>query len=71
MFNVGNTFFGKETMPLRELLNALRETYCGTIGAEYMYTTDQVQKRWWQQKLESNRSKPVFNAEQKNASSTA
>ena len=65
VFNVGNTFFGKETMPLRELLNALRETYCGTIGAEYMYTTDQVQKRWWQQKLESNRSKPVFNAEQK------
>src|SRR5574344_1933949 len=65
VFNVGNTFFGKETMSLRELLNALRETYCGTIGAEYMYTTDQVQKRWWQQKLESNRSKPVFNAEQK------
>ena len=34
VFNTSNTFFGKETMPLRELLNALRETYCGTIGAE-------------------------------------
>ncbi len=65
VFNVGNTFFGKETMSLREMLNALRETYCGTIGVEYMYATDQVQKRWWQQKLESIRSKPVFNAEQK------
>ena len=51
VFNVGNTFFGKDTMSLRELLNALRETYCGTIGAEYMYITDQAQKRWWQQKL--------------------
>ena len=54
MFNTSNTFFGKDTMSLRDLLNALRETYCGTIGAEYMYMTDQAQKRWWQQKLESD-----------------
>jgi 2-oxoglutarate dehydrogenase E1 component len=65
VFNTSNTFFGKETMTLRELLNALRETYCGTIGAEYMYATDQNQKRWWQQKLENIRSKPVFNADEK------
>jgi 2-oxoglutarate dehydrogenase E1 component len=65
VFNTSNTFFGKETMSLRELLNALRETYCGTIGAEYMYMTDQNQKRWWQQKLESIRSKPNFTKEKK------
>ena len=65
VFNTSNTFFGKETMPLRELLNALRETYCGTIGAEYMYITDQGQKRWWQQKLESARANPQLSAEQK------
>ena len=65
VFNTSNTFFGRETMPLRELLNALRETYCGTIGAEYMYMTDQSQKRWWQQKLEAVRSKPQFSAEKK------
>ena len=65
VFNTSNTFFGKDTMSLRELLNALRETYCGTIGAEYMYTTDQNQKRWWQQKLEGVRSKPHFSAEKK------
>jgi 2-oxoglutarate dehydrogenase E1 component len=52
-------------MSLRELLNALRETYCGTIGAEYMYITDMAQKRWWQEKLERVRSKPNFTAEQK------
>ena len=60
VFNTSNTFFGKDTMSLRDLLNALRETYCGTIGAEYMYITDQVRKRWWQEKLESCRSKPKF-----------
>ena len=65
VFNVSNTFFGKDTMPLRELLNALRETYCGTIGAEYMYITDQGQKRWWQQKLESVRANPQLNTDQK------
>jgi 2-oxoglutarate dehydrogenase E1 component len=65
VFNTSNTFFGKETMSLRELLNALRETYCGTIGAEYMYATDQNHKRWWQQKLESIRSKPNLSKEKK------
>ena len=65
VFDTSNTFFGKDRMSLRDLLNALRETYCGTIGAEYMYITDQTQKRWWQQKLESIRSKPNFNAEKK------
>jgi len=65
VFNVSNTFFGKESMPLRELINALRETYCGTIGAEFMYATDQVQKRWWQERLERVRANPQLDAEQK------
>jgi 2-oxoglutarate dehydrogenase E1 component len=65
VFNTSNTFFGRESMSLRELLNALRETYCSHIGAEYMYITDQVQKRWWQEKLESTRAKPQFDAEKK------
>ena len=65
VFDTSNTFFGKNSMSLRELLNALRETYCGTLGAEFMYATDQDEKRWWQQKLESVRSKPNFNAEKK------
>ena len=65
VFNTSNTFFGKEAMSLRELMNALRETYCGTIGVEFMYATDQNQKRWWQQKLESIRSKPSLTKEKK------
>jgi 2-oxoglutarate dehydrogenase E1 component len=65
IFDTSNTFFGKDKMSLRELLNALRETYSHTLGAEYMHTTDLNQKRWWQQKLESIRSKPAFSAEKK------
>ena len=52
-------------MSLRELLNSLRETYCGSIGAEFNFITNQDHKRWWQQKLESIRCKPNFNADKK------
>ncbi|WP_066257510.1 2-oxoglutarate dehydrogenase E1 component [Hydrogenophaga flava] len=65
VFNTSNTYFGKEVMSLRDLINALRETYCSSVGAEYMFISDQAQKRWWQEKLESIRSKPSFNAEKK------
>jgi len=65
VFNTSNTFFGRNEMSLRDLLQALRETYCGTIGAEYMYIADQKIKKWWQEKLESIRSKPAFNVDKK------
>jgi 2-oxoglutarate dehydrogenase E1 component len=65
-FSATNTYFTKaEQQTLREILQALRETYCGTIGAEFMHITEPVEKRWWQERLESIRSKPNFSVEQK------
>jgi 2-oxoglutarate dehydrogenase E1 component len=64
-FSASNTYFGQEQMTLREIITALRQTYCGTIGAEFMYISDPAQKRWWQQKLESIRTTPSFDAERK------
>lgn len=65
-FSATNTYFTTaEQQTLREIVQALRETYCGSIGAEFMHITEPVEKRWWQQKLESIRSKGNFNAEQK------
>src|SRR5215207_10787665 len=65
-FSATNTYFSTaEQMTLREIVQALRETYCGTIGAEYMHCTEPTEKRWWQQRLESIRSKPVFSADDK------
>ncbi len=64
VFNTG-TLVGPERMTLREILQALRETYCGSIGAEYMYISDMAQKRWIQQRLEATRGRPQFSAEQK------
>jgi 2-oxoglutarate dehydrogenase E1 component len=60
VFNVSNTYFGVETASLRDLINFLRDTYCRSIGAEYMYIKDPAEKRWMQEKLESIRSTPSF-----------
>jgi 2-oxoglutarate dehydrogenase E1 component len=66
MFSASNTYFSSaENMSLRQIVQALRDTYCGSIGAEYMHVTEPIEKRWWQQRLESVRSKPDFSAEEK------
>ena len=65
VFSTANTYFGRASMTLRELIEALRETYCGKIGAEFMYITDPEEKRWWQQRLESIRSAPSLTPEAK------
>jgi 2-oxoglutarate dehydrogenase E1 component len=65
-FSATNTYFTKsDSMTLREIVQALRETYCGTLGAEIMHITDPAEKRWWQERLESIRSKPSFGVDKK------
>ena len=65
-FSAANTYFSTaEQMTLRQIVQALRETYCGSVGAEYMHITDPTEKRWWQERLEAIRSKPSFSAEKK------
>ncbi|MFN3304714.1 MAG: 2-oxoglutarate dehydrogenase E1 component [Roseateles sp.] len=66
-FSAANSYFGGETMTLRQIVQALRETYCGSIGAEFMHGSDPAEKRWWQERLEKARSKPSFSAEKKKA----
>jgi len=59
-FHASNLYFGFEQATLRDIIKALRDTYCGTIGAEFMYLSDPVQKRWWNERLESIRATPQF-----------
>jgi len=51
---------GGARMTLREILSLLRQTYCGSIGAEYMYISDISQKRWIQNRIESVRGIPDY-----------
>jgi 2-oxoglutarate dehydrogenase E1 component len=63
-FNVGSFHgFSSDHATLREILEALRQTYCGSIGSEYMYMSDIQQKRWIQSRLESIRGTPKFSTE--------
>ncbi|MCJ7839043.1 MAG: thiamine pyrophosphate-dependent enzyme, partial [Burkholderiales bacterium] len=64
-FDAASLYFGQERMTLREIMKGLRETYCGSVGVEYMHISDPAQKRWVQQRLESIRSVPTYSAETK------
>ncbi|HEY5930673.1 MAG TPA: 2-oxoglutarate dehydrogenase E1 component, partial [Burkholderiales bacterium] len=64
VFNSGS-LVGPEQMTLRDILRAVKETYGGTIGVEYMYMTDTKQKRWIQQRFEGVRSQPGYDADYK------
>ena len=64
-FNTGTLNYGAETATLRDIQSALEATYCSKIGAEYMHIVDPAELLWVQQRLESARSKPNFDADQK------
>jgi 2-oxoglutarate dehydrogenase E1 component len=55
-------FHGDFRGTLRHLIEALRETYCGTLGAEFMDIPDAQQREWLQARLESTRSQPQLGA---------
>ncbi|UVM57640.1 2-oxoglutarate dehydrogenase E1 component [Pseudomonas sp. B21-012] len=62
-FRAGDLFIGKEEASLREIFDALQQTYCRTIGAEFTHIVDSEQRSWFQQRLESVRGRPVFSAD--------
>lgn len=64
VFNTGS-LHGPDQAPLHEILDIVRTTYCGTIGAEYMHIVETAQKRWIQQRLEPTLSNPGFDEERK------
>ena len=64
-FNTGSLQYTREEIPLREIIKVVQQTYCHTIGAEYMHINDTEQKRWIQQRLETCCATPAFDREQK------
>jgi 2-oxoglutarate dehydrogenase E1 component len=65
IFQTGSLFIGQDEATLKEILNALQQTYCSTVGAEYMHIVNTGEQRWFQQRLESVRSHPKFGEEVK------
>ena len=45
-------FGGKARMKLRDILGVLRDSYCRTVGTEYMHIQDPEERRWLQDRIE-------------------
>ncbi|MGW2544914.1 multifunctional oxoglutarate decarboxylase/oxoglutarate dehydrogenase thiamine pyrophosphate-binding subunit/dihydrolipoyllysine-residue succinyltransferase subunit, partial [Kitasatospora sp. NPDC001574] len=56
-FAVGG-FGGQRMMKLRDILGLLRNTYCRTVGIEYMHIQDPKQRKWLQERVEKPYTKP-------------
>ncbi|HET6561242.1 MAG TPA: multifunctional oxoglutarate decarboxylase/oxoglutarate dehydrogenase thiamine pyrophosphate-binding subunit/dihydrolipoyllysine-residue succinyltransferase subunit [Marmoricola sp.] len=57
-FATGSFGGDRRFMKLRGILGILRDSYCRTIGIEYMHIQDPEQRRWIQQRVEQPHVKP-------------
>ncbi|GAA5041168.1 2-oxoglutarate dehydrogenase E1 component [Thermocatellispora tengchongensis] len=51
-------FGGKPLMKLREILGVLRDSYCRTVGIEYMHIQGPEERAWIQERVEKPHAKP-------------
>ena len=51
-------FGGKPKMLLRDVLKILRDSYCRTVGVEYMHIHSPEERKWMQEQLERPYEKP-------------
>ncbi len=59
------TLFDPPQATLRDLIAALRETYCRTIGVEYMHIRNNEIRTWLRERMESTRNQPQLDLRQK------
>lgn len=55
---VTNGLGGKRVAKLRDILGVLRDSYCRTMGIEYMHIQDPAQRQWFQRNVEVKYTKP-------------
>lgn len=62
-----NGVLGIESGTLRQIVDALRQTYCGKIGVEYLHLSDPEEKAWLQERIETPRNQADFTVNGKRA----
>jgi len=65
VFETDSLKIGKKTATLSEIIQALEEIYCGTLGIEYNYISSLAERTWFQKRLEPNLGKLNFNHDEK------
>ncbi|MDD9900501.1 MAG: 2-oxoglutarate dehydrogenase E1 component [Alphaproteobacteria bacterium] len=56
---------GLESANLREIMKILRDTYCGSVGVEFLHIQDMEQRKWLMKRMESSRNRPNLPVDQK------
>ena len=62
-FQTGSLYIGKDSASLGEIVESLEQTYCNTVGAEFMHIVATEERKWIQQRMESVRSRPDYGAD--------
>jgi len=62
-----NYVLGLETATVRQIIQLLQETYCKSIGVEFMHIQDPAEKSWIQERIERVRNQPDFTVQGKKA----
>ncbi|HEY0837289.1 MAG TPA: 2-oxoglutarate dehydrogenase E1 component [Azospirillum sp.] len=62
-----NYSLGLESATLRQIMDLLNRTYCGTIGVEFMHIQDPEEKAWIQERIEGGRNHTDFTVNGKRA----
>ena len=52
--------FMKQTATLREIVSVMQETYCRSIGVEFMYIQEPSERQWLIDRMEPVRNRPEF-----------
>lgn len=63
-FDIGGYVYNRDKITLRELEFNLKNTYCGTLGFEFMHVNDLEARTWLQRKAENLLNKPLFNRDE-------
>lgn len=57
--------FFKPHATLREILEVMQQTYCRSLGVEFMHIQDPDEREWLKERMENTRNRPSFSAEEK------
>ena len=58
VFDTGSLAFGPDMLPLGRIRDLCNDVYCGPVGVEFMHISDTAEKRWLQERLETDPVRP-------------
>ena len=60
-----NNIFDRDRATLRQIIQNLRQTYCGKIGVKYMHIQVPAERIWIQEKFEKRKIRPAISPDVK------